>query len=279
MKIVQWVGTLLAASPVLAMSMPSTAVEAAASHPGVVTSTAAPRKVTTVVSLTFDDGDAGHPAVARMLERRGMRGTFYVNTETVGRTGKLTRHELATLAGAGHEIGGHALTHVRLDELTRDEQVTQICDDRRTLVAWGLRPVTLAYPFGAVDADAKAVARGCGYDAARTVGGLRRWGCLGCPAAEPSPPKDRYGIRTPGSVREDTSLRQLRQQVLNAEKGGGGSLPLVFHRVCDDCGVYAVSPKIMNDFLDWLAGRKARGTVVRTLQESLGARYRPLPSR
>ncbi|MEV8635903.1 polysaccharide deacetylase family protein [Streptosporangium sp. NPDC051023] len=270
MKIVYRMGTLLAMSVVLAMSAPVLPAEAARTA-------APPRKVTTVVSLTFDDGDATHPSVARMLERRGMRGTFYVNTGAIGHTGKLTRGQVIALARAGHEVGGHTLTHVRLDELTRDEQRGQICDDRRTLVRWGLRPATLAYPFGAVDADAKAVARGCGYDAARTVGGLRRWGCLGCPAGETPRPKDRYGIRTPGSVREDTSLRQLKQQVLNAEKGGGGLLPLVFHRVCDACGVYSVPPKVMNEFLDWLAARGTRGTVVKTLEEAVGARYRPLP--
>ncbi|GAA3120766.1 polysaccharide deacetylase family protein [Streptosporangium carneum] len=278
MKIVHLARTLLATLAALAASTLTLPAEAATSQTATVPPAAAPsEKVTTIVSLTFDDGDATHPSVARALERRNMRGTFYVNTETVGRTGKLTRRQIAALAKAGHEIGGHTLTHVRLNELTRDEQGPQICDDRRTLVAWGLRPATLAYPFGAVDADAKAVARECGYDAARTVGGLRQWNCPGCPATETPRPKDRYGIRTPGSVREDTSLRQMKQQVLNAEKGGGGVLPLVFHRVCDDCGVYSVPPKIMNEFLDWLAGRSARGTVVKTLQSAVGARYRPLP--
>ncbi|MFF4411100.1 polysaccharide deacetylase family protein [Streptosporangium sp. NPDC001559] len=229
-------------------------------------------KVRTVVSLTFDDGDATHVAAARLLERRGMRGTFYVNSATAGRAGKLTRKQVVALAEAGHEVGGHTLTHVRLDELTRAEQRRQICDDRRRLLAWGLRPVTLAYPFGAVDAQAKKVARGCGYDAARTVGGLRQWGCPGCPETEPRRPRDRYGIRTPGSVREDTSLRQLRQLVLNAERAGGGVLPLVFHRVCDDCGVYSVSSKVLDGFLAWLAARERRGTVVMTLRDAVGAR-------
>lgn len=236
-----------------------------------------PKKVETVVALTFDDGDSSHPAVARMLEKRGMRGTFYVNTDTVGGEQKLTRRGLAAIAKKGHEIGGHTLTHVRLTELTQSDQETQICDDRRRLAAWGYRPATLAYPFGAVDSDARVVARRCGYDAARAVGGLRDWGCPGCPAAEAMRPADRYAIRTPGSIREDTLLRQMKQQVLNAEKDGGGLVPLVFHRVCDDCGLYSVTPERMNRFLDWLASRKPHGTVVKTLQSAIGARYRPLP--
>ncbi|MGC5012772.1 polysaccharide deacetylase family protein [Streptosporangium sp. DT93] len=236
----------------------------------------APKKVRTIVSLTFDDGDSTHPAVARMLEKYGMRGTFYVNTDTVGGEEKLTRRGLAAIAKAGHEIGGHTLTHVRLTELARGEQEPQICDDRRKLVSWGYRPVTLAYPFGAVDSDAMAVARRCGYDAARGVGGLREWSCPTCPGAESFRPKNRYDIRTPGSVREDTLLRHMRQQVLNAERTGG-LLPLVFHRVCDDCGLYSVTPRRLNDFLGWLKDRRSRGTVVKPLKDAIGARHRPLP--
>jgi peptidoglycan/xylan/chitin deacetylase (PgdA/CDA1 family) len=258
----------------VALVMP--AVPAQASQASQVETAKPPKKVSTVVSLTFDDGDVTHLAAARMLEKRKMRGTFYVNTETIGDELKLTRGQLATIAKAGHEIGGHTLTHVRLSDLLPGEQRVQICDDRRTLAAWGYRATTLAYPFGAEDADAKKVARQCGYDAARTVGGLKEWGCPHCPAVEAVRPKDRYGIRTPGSVREDISLREIKQQVLSAEKGGG-FLPLVFHRVCDDCGVYSVSPRILDEFLGWLATRKSHGTVVKTMSDAVGAKYRPLP--
>jgi peptidoglycan/xylan/chitin deacetylase (PgdA/CDA1 family) len=270
-RIAHWAAALLVALIVVpAMSaMPAQASSEVSAKP--------PKKVSTVVSLTFDDGDVTHLAVARMLEKRKMRGTFYINTETIGDELKLTRAQVASIAKGGHEIGGHTLTHARLSELLPGEQRVQICDDRRTLAAWGYRATTLAYPFGAEDGDAKKVARECGYDVARTVGGLKEWGCPRCPAAEISRPKDRYGIRTPGSVRDDTSLREIKQQVLDAEKTGG-ILSLVFHRVCDGCGVYSVPPKILDEFLGWLATRKSHGTVVKTMHDALGAKYRPLPS-
>ncbi|GAA3428614.1 hypothetical protein GCM10018953_57970 [Streptosporangium nondiastaticum] len=238
--------------------------------------TRAPKRAGAIVSLTFDDGDATHPAVARTLERHGMRGTFYVNSGTVGREHKLTRRGLAAIAQAGHEIGGHTLTHLRLPELSATEQRAQICDDRRRLVAWGYRPATLAYPFGSVDARAEAAARRCGYDAARDVGGLREFSCPACPAADTLPPRDRHAIRTASSVGPDTPLRRLKQQVFDAEKSGG-VLPLVFHRVCEGCGDYSASPKLLEDFLGWLATRESHGTVVLPLGEAVGARYRPLP--
>ncbi|WP_433253128.1 polysaccharide deacetylase family protein [Streptosporangium sp. CA-135522] len=266
MKVVRWMAVLSATPVVLAILQPASHAESAESP-----------KARTVVSLTFDDGDKTHVAAARILEKRGMLGTFYVNSDTIGRERKLDRRQLAAIAKAGHEIGGHTLTHARLTELPESEQRVQICDDRRALAAWGYRPATLAYPFGSVDDDAKSVARQCGYDAARRVGGLKDGACRGCPAAEDPRPKDRYEIRTPGSVHGDTLLRQLKQQVLNTEKSGGGFLPLVFHRVCGNCGLYSVAPRTLEDFLDWLATRESRGTVVKTFQDAVGARYRPLP--
>ena len=135
MRIAHWAAALLAALIV---------VPAMAAMPAQASSeTAKPRKkVSTVVSLTFDDGDVTHLAVARMLEKRKMRGTFYINTETIGDELKLTRAQVASIAKGGHEIGGHTLTHARLSELLPSEQRVQICDDRRTLAAWGYRATT-----------------------------------------------------------------------------------------------------------------------------------------
>ncbi|GAA3154911.1 hypothetical protein GCM10010466_52330 [Planomonospora alba] len=237
-----------------------------------------PVKPRTIVALTFDDGDATHVAAARMLQRHGMRGTFYVNSRTIGDDGKLTERQLTALARAGHEIGGHTLNHVRLDELLPDEQRTQICEDRRALMRMGHRVTTLAYPFGAVNADAERTARLCGYNAARTTAGLRQWGCRTCPAAETLPPADPWAVRAPGSVREDTPVRHLKQQVLNAEKAGGGLVPLVFHLVCDDCGLYSTTPERLEEFLGWLQARGSRGTVVKTMAEAVGGKVRPLPA-
>ncbi|MFC7644648.1 polysaccharide deacetylase family protein [Streptosporangium lutulentum] len=59
------------------------------------------KKISTVVSLTFDDGDVTHVAAARMLEKRKMRGTFYINTGTVGDKLKMTRAQIATIAKGG----------------------------------------------------------------------------------------------------------------------------------------------------------------------------------
>ena len=50
------------------------------------------------------------------------------------------------IAGMGHEIGGHSVTHPDLTTLPSDEAKRQICDDRVNLTNWGFRVTSLAYP-------------------------------------------------------------------------------------------------------------------------------------
>ncbi|GIH74745.1 polysaccharide deacetylase family protein [Planobispora longispora] len=266
------VSLLLSGGPALASDTAAGAASgtAAEAKPGKPKKPQKSKPPKTIVSLTFDDGDATHVLAARMLGKRGMRGTFYVNSGNLGEDDRLTRRQLAAIAKSGHEIGGHTLDHARLTELPPDELRAQICDDRKALMRMGHRATTFAYPYGAVNAEATRTARLCGYAAARTTWGLRQWTCRNCPATETVPPLDRWAIRAPSSFVEDTEVRQMKQLVLNAEKAGGGLLPLIFHRVCDGCGLYSTPPDRLGEFLDWLAARKNRGTVVRTMAEAVG---------
>ena len=72
----------------------------------------------TVVSLTFDDGDADQMAAARVLHRYRLPATFYIITGAVGTPGYVTVPDLHQLAADGDEIGGHTVSHLRLTALT-----------------------------------------------------------------------------------------------------------------------------------------------------------------
>ncbi|MGI5492053.1 polysaccharide deacetylase family protein [Microtetraspora malaysiensis] len=262
-----------------AASRPAVAAGIAAAVPAVKPTAKPGRRPTTVVALTFDDGDRSHAVAARLLEKHGLRGTFYVNSGGLGRPGKLSRRQVAAIAKAGHEIGGHTVNHERLTDLDPDEQAATICADRRALFGMGLWVRTFAYPYGAVDATARQAARDCGYNAARTIGGIAQWPCRGCVVAEPARPERPYEIRTPGSVRESTTLAALKGYVIRAEQGGGGLLPLAFHKVCvRGCGTFSVRTDVLDGFLAWLAKRERQGTVVRTVADVTGGRVRPVPA-
>ena len=232
----------------------------------------------TVVTLTFDDGDADQVAAARMLHRYRLPATFYIITGAVGTPDYVTRPQLRQLAAEGNEIGGHTVSHLRLTALSAAEARRQVCESRSILARWGYRAVSFAYPGGAVSPRTEAIVRGCGYTSARGVVGLRAPGCPGCALTESIPPRDPMALRTAGEVDSSWTLRGLERTVTAAERQGGW-LPLVFHHVCagSRCGGLAVRAAMLGSFARWLAHRQRLGTVVRTVDQVTGAPVRPTP--
>ena len=150
----------------------------------------------TIVSFTFDDGDATQYQVKDLLASRGMRATFFVNSPRIGTSGfHMSWAQLDALAADGNEIAGHTLTHANLTDpaLTDAQKRAEVCDDRQNLVARGYDPVSFAYPTGAADAAAQSILTECGYLLGRRVGGIvsPNW----CPACA-SPAQSRFRRRT-----------------------------------------------------------------------------------
>jgi peptidoglycan/xylan/chitin deacetylase (PgdA/CDA1 family) len=236
----------------------------------------APVTGTTIVSLTFDDTFANHAAAADVLAQRGLRGTFYVNSGRIGLAGYLTRDQLLAMQAAGHELGGHTVSHANLATLDEAEMRRQVCNDRVALLDAGVAATSFAYPFSGQDATARQVVADCGYNSARLVGGLYAApSCTSCPYANPMPPADPYQLRTNESVKSDTTLATLQQYVQQAEDHGGGWVPIVMHHVCDGCDPLAISPATLAAFGDWLAARAALGTEVATVDAVIGGSLQP----
>ena len=233
------------------------------------------RHGTTIVSLTFDDGWACQYEHARpILAAHGMRGTFFVNSNLVGAADRVTWSELETMANEGHEIGGHSLEHPDLTSLEPEEARRQIGEDRAALLERGFAPRSFAYPGGAFDAPVARMVRRCGYASARAAWGLRKLEQPRGdrrPLSERIPPGDPYAILTPCCLWSTTPLKALTAYVERAERSGGGWVPLVLHRICDDCGgetpAPSMSPSYFSTFLDWLEPRATAGTVVRTVAD------------
>jgi hypothetical protein len=244
----------------------------------------------TIVSLTFDDAQGTQYQVGSMLAQRSMHATFYVNTDFVGTSGRLTWSQISDLAATGNEIGGHTLDHLDLTDLSTADATRQVCDDRQAISSHGLTVTDFAYPYGDYTASVESIVKGCGYSSAR-----RSWGV--CPlgdtltqcAAEtwdkdPSetiPPQDILATRTIQSIRAWNTLDDLEGAVTRAQSAGGGYITFVFHYVCDGCDPtsgYSVSPTILSGFLDWLAGGGSNGIYVRTVRDVVGDQTPPTSS-
>lgn len=229
----------------------------------------------TVVSLTFDDGSADQYRTLDLLHRRGMTGTYYVNSALVGSSGYyLTWPRLYALRDAGNEIGGHTLNHVDLTTVSLAQARRQVCDDRTNLVRRGFSATSFAYPFAARNRSVEKVVAECGYRSARGVGNIRdSEGCRTCSNAETIPPADPFATRTPAGILAGATLAELEADVTRAEDSGGGWVQLAFHGICDNrcTGDVSLRPAIFTAFLDWLRPRAANGTVVRTVGQAMAA--------
>lgn len=257
---------VLAACTNVPGSAPSTAPDASAPGDASVTTFSA-----VTVSLTFDDTLADQYQVGALLASHGMHATFFVNSPRIDTFGYMTRAQLDTLRDAGNEIAGHTLDHVHLTQLAPADAQHQICDDRTALVAMGYAATSFAYPFGDQNVAVEQIAQGCGYAAARSIGGLFPVAtsddtCASCPLANPMPPADRMAVRTPGSVGPGTTFDEIRQALETADAHGGGWVPLVFHHVCDSCSSNLVQPATLEHLFDWL---EAHDVKVRTVGEML----------
>lgn len=141
---------------------------------------AAPRRT---VAITFDDGFA--PLLQHalpILERHGFRATFFLVAGTPaghatwllpeGREALplMDWHDARRLREAGHVVGSHGLTHVKLSQVDpaacRDELVQSRAIIGRQI---GQAPDHLAYPHGSQNADVRRMAREAGYTSACTV--------------------------------------------------------------------------------------------------------------
>ncbi|WP_308199791.1 polysaccharide deacetylase family protein [Herbiconiux aconitum] len=259
--------TLLAVSAlVVAVAVPTAA--AAAQAPAAAPAAAKPQ---TVISLTFDDGNANQQAAATAMNALKMKGTFYITSGFVGGAGYFSRAQLDTLKAQGHEIGGHSVNHPDLAVLPADEVARQICNDRSTLMSWGYTVKSFAYPFASSIPSNETAAKNCGYNSARMLGDLQsRFGCTGCGYAEKIPPAKPFYLKALDQVENTWTLADLKASVTNAEKTGGW-VPFTFHNICASGCEMNVTPTVFTQFVQWLAPRATtNNTVVKTVDQVIG---------
>lgn len=240
--------------------------------------TVPPRRPTTIVSLTFDDGLASHATAMTMLRDHGMAGTFYIIPGLVGAGPYyLPWAGVHALADAGNEVGAHTVHHADLTTVDAPTAQAEACGSRTALLAQGFSPVTaFAYPDGGVNPAVEAIVARCGFTSARGVGDLFGPSCP-CAYAETLPPADSDDLRTAPGATTGTSVADLETSVTNAESHGGGWVVLVFHGICDDqcTGPNSVTTATFGQLLDWLGPRAAHGTAVRTVGQAMAGASGP----
>ncbi len=120
---------------------------------------------TCAVSLTFDDSMKEHyTVVAPELEKRGLRGTFWLvgawmPEDDLKDKYHMTWAEAAELAERGHEMSNHAWSHPDLTKLTTEEIIEEIKKNDDAITKHiGIKPTTFCYPFNAMSEEVVALA-------------------------------------------------------------------------------------------------------------------------
>ena len=229
----------------------------------------------TVVSLTFDDQCEDQWLYAwPLMQQYNMTGTFYVITSDTdaGYPCCMSWSQLDTLQADGNDIGSHTIDHPDdLTTMTLAQQTQEICGSRQDMINNGIPdPESFAYPDGNYTTELEGVVRQCGFNNARTGGGISNSNTVPSRSVHGNHPAgqclcaahDRGGR---GCRREPAGPRELRQCGLGH---GGGWLPITFHDVCDanasdysDCmSKYgSVEDQIFGQFLAWLAAAGPTG--------------------
>lgn len=240
----------------------------------------------TVVSLTFDDQYEDQWLYAwPLMQQYNMTGTFYVITSDTdaGYQCCMSWAQLDTLHADGNDIGSHTIDHPdNLTTMTTAQQIQEICGSRQDMINNGIPdPESFAYPDGNYTTELEGVVQQCGFDNARTGGGISNSNTVpSAPYVETIPPGNAYALRTIAvDAAADENLQDLESFVNAASANGGGWLPITFHDVCDanasdysDCmSKYgSVDDQIFGQFLAWLAaagqpGGAPAGVVVKNV--------------
>ena len=96
------------------------------------------------LTFSYDDGVTQDLRLIRLFDKYGLKATFNLNSELLGKSGELffgekrvshdkLRAEDVEEIYSNHEVAVHTLTHVNLAEQTDFEVVRQVEEDRKNL--------------------------------------------------------------------------------------------------------------------------------------------------
>jgi len=126
-------------------------------------------KLQPMVTLSFDDGyTSDHSIVMPVFEELGLRGTFFVISDNIGKSRFMTEEQVIDVSRF-NEIGSHTKTHPVLTELTDEEIRIELSESKLAIQdVIGKEVTTLCYPYGNNNQRITNLVSGY-YDGARAI--------------------------------------------------------------------------------------------------------------
>jgi len=197
------------------------------------------------VSITFDDGFKSALRAVPILDKAGIKATWYIITRALNHDTYMSTEDVKMLAAMGQEIGAHTRTHPHLPTLTLAQQEDEISGSIADLATLGLHPVSFAYPYGEHNEDSLAAVQKSGFKTARTT--------------------DRTISRNPYllqgfSITSETQIEDIERAIQTAQRNGEW-LILTFHKIDED-GSISASHELVQQIVDYLIQNKIKVTTV-----------------
>jgi surface protein len=100
--------------------------------------------------LTFDDGvDSTYINGFPIFQNKGVKGTFYIVSDQIGNSNRMTWSEVLAMHNAGQDMQCHSKDHVSLNTLNQAQLLANLQAVNDAFIANGLpAPTQLAYPSG-----------------------------------------------------------------------------------------------------------------------------------
>lgn len=152
----------------------------------------------------------------------------------------LTPTQIQGLQAAGFEVGNHTMTHADLASLSEAGARAEIDGARADLVALGITPKTLVYPYGAFTPEVQQTVQAGGYTGARSV-------VEGLNAAGVNP----YALLH-HEVNVGTTVAQVQGWIDEAQRTKTW-LILTFHEVDTAGRAYSTTPQTFQQIVDLVA--------------------------
>lgn len=118
---------------------------------------------------SWDDGYLLDLKVADLLDRYGVKGTFYICPAAQHTAEMLSKDQIKALSSR-HTIGAHSMTHPKLTQISPEEAFKEICESKKWVEEVTGKPCTaFCYPYGAVNNAVQQCVQDAGFTDARTT--------------------------------------------------------------------------------------------------------------
>ena len=121
------------------------------------------------LTFSYDDAQIHDRRLVGLFNEKGMKGTFHLNSGTLGQPGFIDRGEVEKLY-ENHEVACHGVTHPFFNQLSLTQTMREVYEDRRALEKYSGRIVQgMSYPYGEYNDRLIQAARDAGIVYSRSV--------------------------------------------------------------------------------------------------------------